>query len=116
MPGRIQKHTLVYTAVIALGLTVFFDLSRIASLGAILYIVMDMAIHWGVYKHLRKDLNARGYVLLTALVLDAVILAAFLYLKAMTDPLIVGIGTGSIALIFGLEAVFLKRKEQADGS
>ena len=28
-------------------LTVFFDLGRIASLGAIFYIVMDMAIHWG---------------------------------------------------------------------
>ncbi|MEQ9616549.1 MAG: APC family permease, partial [Phycisphaerales bacterium] len=77
MPGRIQKHTLVYTAVIALVLTVFFDLSRIASLGAIFYIVMDMVIHWGVFKHLRRELGARGWVLLTALTLDAVVLGAF---------------------------------------
>jgi amino acid transporter len=31
MPGTIQKHTLVYTIVIAMCLTVFFDLGRIAS-------------------------------------------------------------------------------------
>ncbi|RMH24252.1 MAG: APC family permease [Planctomycetota bacterium] len=117
MPGRIQKHTLVYTAVIALALTIFFDLSRIASLGAIFYIVMDMAIHWGVFKHLRSDLNARGWVLLTALVLDAAVLGAFLYLKLTTDPLVVGVALGSMALIFGLEAWFLRAKsaETNDG-
>mgnify|MGYP002478202675 CR=1 FL=1 len=112
MPGRIQKHTLVYTAVIALALTVFFDLSRIASLGAIFYIVMDMAIHWGVFKHLRRELSARGWVLLTALVLDAVVLGAFLYIKLANDPLVVGVSVGGMALIFGAEWWFL-RKEAA---
>lgn len=34
MPGTIKDHTLIYTVVIAGVLTVFFDLSRIASLGA----------------------------------------------------------------------------------
>jgi len=48
MQGLVQRHTLVYTVVIAVALTIFFDLSRIASLGAIFYIVMDIAIHWGV--------------------------------------------------------------------
>ena len=47
MPGRIQKHTLVYTVVIAALLTILLDLSRIAAIGAIFYIVMDMAVHWG---------------------------------------------------------------------
>ncbi|MBX3323905.1 MAG: APC family permease [Phycisphaeraceae bacterium] len=112
MPGRIQKHTLVYTAVIALALTVFFDLSRIASLGAIFYIVMDMAIHWGVFKHLRRELGARGWVLLTALALDAVVLGAFLYIKLTNDPLVVGVSVGGMALIFGAEWWFL-RKEAA---
>lgn len=31
---------------LAMLLSVFFDLSRIASLGAIVYILMDIAIHW----------------------------------------------------------------------
>lgn len=45
MSGSVQKHTLVYTVVMASLLAVFFDLSRIASLGAIFYLVMDIAIH-----------------------------------------------------------------------
>jgi len=112
MPGRIQKHTLVYTAVIALGLTVFFDLSRIASLGAIFYIVMDMAIHWGVFKHLRRDLGAHASVLLTALMFDAVVLGAFMFIKLTNDPLVVGVSLGGMALIFAAEWWFL-RKESA---
>lgn len=36
MPGNLQQHMLTYTIVIAITLTIFFDLSRIASLGAIL--------------------------------------------------------------------------------
>lgn len=47
MKGSIQKHMLVYIIVIAIVLTIFFDLSRIASLGAIYYLVMDIIIHWG---------------------------------------------------------------------
>ncbi len=46
-PGTIQKHTLVYTVVLGLVLTAFFDLSRIAALGIVFYLVMDIAIHWG---------------------------------------------------------------------
>jgi amino acid transporter len=116
MPGRIQKHTLVYTAVVALVLTVFFDLSRIASLGAIFYIVMDMAIHWGVFKHLRQDLGARGSVLLTVLVLDAVVLGAFLYIKLTTDPLVVGVSLGGMALIFAAEWWFLRTEDVSHDS
>ena len=114
MPGRIQKHTLVYTAVVALALTVFFDLSRIASLGAIFYIVMDMAIHWGVFKYLRTELNAKAWVLLTALILDAVVLGAFLYLKLTTDPLVVAVSLGGMALIFGAEWWFLRKEAASD--
>jgi len=55
MPGPIQKHLLVYTAVIAGLLAVFFDLSRIASLGAIFYLVMDIMIHWGVFRFLTME-------------------------------------------------------------
>lgn len=86
MLGRIQKHTLVYSAVIALAITVFFDQSRIASLGAVFYIVMDTAIHWGVFRSLRKDMGAHSWVLLTALVLDAIVLSAFLISQAHDRP------------------------------
>ena len=39
MSGRIQKHMLVYIMIIAITLTVFFDLSRIASIGVVFYFV-----------------------------------------------------------------------------
>ena len=53
MSGPIQRHTLVYTVVIASTLAVFFDLGRIASLGAFFYLVMDMVVHWGVFRYRR---------------------------------------------------------------
>ena len=44
MPGPIQRHTLVYTVVIAATLAVLFDLGRIASLGAFFYLGACSAI------------------------------------------------------------------------
>ena len=89
MPGGIQKHTLVYTVVAAGVLAAFFDLSRIASLGAIFYLVMDIIIHWGVLRHMREDVGANPLILLSAIVLDIVALGAFLWIKGSADPVIV---------------------------
>ncbi|MEQ8937899.1 MAG: APC family permease, partial [Gammaproteobacteria bacterium] len=110
MPGSIQKHTLVYTVVIAILLTVFFDLSRIASLGAIFYIIMDIVIHWGVLRYLYKDINANPVILVIAIVLDVVVLCAFLIVKAQTDVLILWAAIIGMALIVTAERVFLRLK------
>jgi len=107
MPGDIQKHTLVYTIVLAIALAAFFDLSRIASLGAIFYIIMDAAMHWGVYRHLRKEIGANGAILITAIVLDIVVLGAFLYVKGIADPLILWVAGIGLVLIFSGEKWFL---------
>ncbi|TMV10387.1 APC family permease [Ruegeria sediminis] len=107
MSGTIQSHTLIYTVVIAGLLTVLFDLSRIASLGAFFYLVMDMAVHWGVWRNLRDQIAARGWILLTALLLDAVVLVAFTTLKWRSDPMIVIYAVVGIALVFAYERVFL---------
>lgn len=112
MPGRIQKHMLVYTVTIAILLTIFFDLSRIASLGAVFYIVMDMVVHWGVLKHLRKDVNANPVIVITALIIDGVVLAAFLWIKASTDFLVVWLSLILMILIFAGEKWFLKRRKE----
>ena len=103
MPGGVQKHTLVYTVVLAAVLAAFFDLSRIASLGAIFYLVMDIAVHWGVWRHLSGEVGARPWILVTAIGLDVLALVAFISIKAAADPAIVVIGTISIALIFVFE-------------
>ena len=114
MPGDIQKHTLVYTVVIAAFLAAFFDLSRIASLGAIFYLVMDIAIHWGVLRHLREDVKAKAWVLVSAIVLDAAALVAFFIIKGGADPMIVIIAVVSIAAIFAFEKYFLARRRGSE--
>jgi amino acid transporter len=110
MPGRIQKHTLVYTIILAIILTIFLDLSRIAAIGAIFYIIMDMAVHWGVLRHLRSEVNASMWVLVLALVLDSVVLTALCTVKATTDPLVLFVSGVGIALIFGGEFWFFRKK------
>lgn len=114
MPGTIQNHTLVYTVVLAAVLAAFFDLSRIASLGAILYLVMDIAVQWGVFRYLRDDIGANGAIVIGAIVADVVVLGAFIVLKASADPLIIVVAVGAIALIFALERLFLQRSRQHD--
>lgn len=116
MSGSIQKHMLVYITVIAITLTIFFDLSRIASIGAIFYLVMDMIVHWGVYKHLRKDVNANAIILISALILDFVVLIAFLWVKTSTDIFVVIVSVIGIILVFAGEKWFFYWKESNDKS
>ena len=108
MPGTVQRHTLVYTVVAAGLLAALFDLSRIASLGAIFYLVMDIIIHWGVFRHLRMDVGAASVVLVTAMGLDALALTAFLVLKWQADPAIVLIAASGVLIVFAFERFFLK--------
>jgi len=114
MPGSIQKHTLVYTIIIAMLLTVFFDLSRIASLGAIFYIIMDIAIHWGVLRHLRKEVKANAAILITAIILDVIVLGAFLWVKAQSDMLVIWASLVGLALIFAGERIFIHQYQNEE--
>lgn len=107
MPGTIQRHTLVYTVVLGIIITVFFDLTGIAALGIIFYLVMDIAIHWGVFRYLRHQVNANGGILLTAIALDLVVLTAFCYRKLMDDPGVLGVAAGSMVLILLMETLFI---------
>lgn len=107
MSGPIQRHLLVYTAVSAGLLAAFFDLTKIAALGAIFYLLMDMIIHWGVLRHLRAEVTARPAILVTAIVLDAVVLAAFVWTKVMTNPTIAWIALAAVVAIFAFERLYL---------
>ncbi|MEG3657724.1 APC family permease [Arenibacter palladensis] len=109
MPGGIQKHMLVYTVVLAITLTVLFDLTRIASLGAILYLVMDIGIHWGILRNLRKEIKANPAIIVTAIILDLIVLGAFLWIKISSDVLVVVVAVVLTILIFTGEKWFLKR-------
>ncbi|MCH9808961.1 MAG: APC family permease [Alphaproteobacteria bacterium] len=113
MTGQLQGHLLVYTVVLASILAAFFDLSRIASLGAIFYLVMDIAVHWGVLRHLRAEIDANTTVLVTAIALDLTALGAFLWIKASSDVWIIIIAAISILTIFLLEWLFLRNVQHA---
>ena len=110
MPGTVQNHTLVYTIVLAMFLTIFFDLSRIASLGAIFYLLMDIAIHWGVLRHLRKEIHAHVGILITAILLDMIVLAALIKIKLSSDITVLYIALIGIVIIFIGEKFFLRNK------
>jgi amino acid transporter len=111
MSGSIQKHMLVYTIVIAIVLTIFFDLTRIASLGAIFYIVMDIVVHWGVLTKLRKEVNANPIIVCAALVFDVIILGAFIWIKVFSDLFVVALAGVVMVLIFAGEKWFLHWKK-----
>ena len=119
MPGSIQKHTLVYTVVLGLVLTAFFDLSRIAALGIIFYLVMDIAIHWGVLRYLLDDVKAKSWVPVTAIILDSLALSGFVWVKLNSDPFVLGVAVVTMMLIAIGEQLFLgseKRKQAVSQS
>jgi len=113
MPGSVQKHTLVYTIVLAMLLTLFFDLSRIASLGAIFYLIMDMAVHWGILRHIRREIGANGLILVAALILDGTVLLALLLLKAQSDLVVLYSAAIGLVVIIAGERLFLRAHASA---
>lgn len=108
MPGSIQKHMLVYIAGLAIILTLLFDLSRIASLGAIFYLVMDIGIHYGLLKNLRKEVDFKPAIVILAIVLDALVLGGFIFTKAKSDLTVVIISVVAMIAIYMGEKWFLK--------
>jgi len=108
MPGSIQKHTLVYTVVLGLLLTLFFDLTRIAAMGIIFYLIMDIAVHWGILRYLRHEIGARLSILIGAIILDLIVLAGFVWIKIFSDPLVVGVACAAMLAILIMEVLFLR--------
>jgi len=112
MPGTVRLHTTVYTVGFAILLTVLFDLRRIASLGVIFYLLMDIAIHWGLFRHLRSKIKIRTWIVVAAIVIDGIILAAFLWVKVSTDPFILYFSAVAIGLIVLGERFFMRSYPQ----
>ncbi len=108
MKGTVQKHMLVYLLIISSILTILFDLSRIASIGAIFYLVMDIIFQWGVLRGIRKDINARASIITVSILLNIIALSAFVWMKLQTDIFIIILAIIVIIVIFMGEQYFLK--------
>ena len=116
IPGRRQYTTLTYTIVFAALLALFFDLSRIAALGALFYLVMDAAIHWGVLTKLRSKLGANALVVVIALVCDIALFAGLTASKAGSDPTVLAFAGIGFVVIFGGEWLYLRKRDADDGT
>ena len=114
--GNFKNPALVFTASLAILLTVLFDLTRIASIGAIFYLIMDIAIHWGLFRHLKKEVKFLPIIPLIAIVMDIAVLVAFLYLKYLNDPLVLIVAAIGIILILVAERFFMKSHTNDDGN
>lgn len=108
MPGTVRMHTTVYTVAFAMILAATLDLSRIAALGAIYYLIMDIAIHWGLLRRLRKRVTFNPAVVVTAIIMDVVVLAAFVSVTAATDPLSIYVAAAGIVLLVVAERLFMR--------
>ncbi|MEO5678355.1 MAG: amino acid permease, partial [Acidimicrobiales bacterium] len=114
MPGTIRTHTTVYTVVFAMGLAAAFDLRRIAALGAVYYLLMDLAVHWGLLRHLRKRVEFRATIVVAAMSLDVVVLGAFVWVKGSTDALGLWAAAAGIVLIVAGERLFMRSHTRPD--
>lgn len=68
---------------------------------------MDMAIQWGVLRHLREDINASPVIPVIAICFNVVLLAGFSLSKWLSDPVILGVALGIMATILFVEKAFL---------
>ncbi len=110
-----RNSALILTVALAMALTVLFDLTRIAAIGAIYYLIMDVAIHWGMIRHLRREVKAHTVFPATAILLDIVALGAFLLVKAQSDPLVVGVAlVGFVSILFA-QRLFMITHTDSEG-
>ncbi|MDJ0336675.1 APC family permease [Cryobacterium sp. PH31-O1] len=87
LPKKILHQPMIITAGLAILATAFLDLSQIASMGAFLYLAMDISVQWAVIRHLRSKIQANPWVPALTIMLDLAILVPFTVLKVQNDPL-----------------------------
>jgi amino acid transporter len=113
---KLKNPALIFTVSLAILLTILFDLTRIASIGAIFYLIMDIAIHWGLFRHLKKEVKFNPIIPIIAIVMDVVILIAFIYLKYLNDPFVLIVAILGIVLVFLFQFLFMKSHTDKDGN
>ncbi len=111
-----KNPALIFTVSLAILLTILFDLTRIASIGAIFYLIMDIAIHWGFFRHLKKEIKFNPIIPLIAIIMDIIILLAFIYIKYLNDPFVLIVALLGIILIVLSQYLFMKSHTDKDGN
>lgn len=110
-----DNPALVLTVALSITLTVLFDLTRIAAIGAIFYLIMDIAIHWGLFRHLTKEVKATPIIPVIAILLDVIILITFLFLKFERDPLVLIVSVTGFVTILVAQRLFMITHTDSSG-
>lgn len=105
----IGSPPLIVVTAAAIVLTIAFDLTRIAALGALAYLALDAAIHWGHLRHLRDETGARVAPLVAAIAMDMVVFAGLFAYKARTDLLVVVAFLAFSAVVAIGEYIYMRR-------
>lgn len=113
---KLKNPALLLTVSLAIILTIFFNLTRIASIGAIFYLIMDIAIHWGLFRYLREEVEFKPIIPLIAMILDIAILSAFVYIRYLDDPFVLIVAFAAIFLIIIAERLFMLSHTDSDGN
>ncbi|GHD81207.1 amino acid/polyamine/organocation transporter (APC superfamily) [Salinibacterium amurskyense] len=112
LPKSVPHQPMIITAGLAILVTVFLDLSQIASMGVFLYLTMDMAVQWGVIRRLRDKIEARMWLPVLTIVLDLVILIPFAVLKIQSDLFTVIVAAVVAAAIVVAQVVTVRMRSQ----
>jgi amino acid transporter len=113
--GNFKNPALIFTVSLAIILTILFDLTRIASIGVIFYLIMDIAIHWALFCHLKEEVDFVPVVPIIAIIMDVAVLSAFLYVKYLSDPLVLIVAAIGIILMIISERFFMISHTDDDG-
>ncbi|MCY7287460.1 MAG: APC family permease [Cryobacterium sp.] len=105
VPTRVPHQPMIITAGLAILATAFLDLSQIASMGAFLYLAMDISVQWGVIRHLRSKIQANLWVPVLTILLDLAILIPFTVLKLQNDLLTVIVAASVAAAIISEQTI-----------
>lgn len=106
--------SLLVTTAVAIVLTVEFDLSRIAALGAFAYLALDMVIHYGHLRHLRHETGAKPAPLVAAIVVDAIVFAGFFGYRIRTDLVVIA-SFVVFAVLVAVHAPLQRRRRNHEG-
>lgn len=103
---------LLSTTFIILLITNFMDLSGIASLGSIVYLIVYSAVHWGHLKNLIAETKASRVIIGLALITNLIILIIFLLQIIKHNPFVIYVLTGFIGFSVLIEIYMQKVRKR----
>ncbi len=113
LPSRVPQQPMIITAGLAILATAFLDLTQIASMGAFLYLAMDIAVQWGVIRHLRSKIHATVWMPVLTIALDLAILIPFAILKVQSDLLTVIVAVAVATTIIAAQILTVRARTQS---